>query len=111
MANRAIDKTQHTMFATFPAKRFDIPLKLKDLGEEMIGIASSAKGRVWFYPSGSYTSDQYKSLRGNFLHFSATDTIGKNVVNGPSRLGSTICRQVYYGNQSSGKPKYLCDYS
>lgn len=111
MANRAINKTQHTVFATFPAKRFDIPLKLKELGEEMLRIANSAKGREWFYPSDSYTSNQYKFLRGNFLHFSATDTIGKNVVNGPSRLGSTICRQVYYGNQSSGKPKYLCDYS
>lgn len=111
MAKRAIDKSGFKMFGSLPRGRFDIPQKLKDLGQEMIELAKSSKGRQWYYPSGSYTSNLYKFLRGNFLHFSATDVPVKNVVNGPSRKGNTICRQVYSGNASGGKAKFLCDYS
>ena len=111
MSKRAVNKTGYKMFASFPAGRFDIPQKLTDLGKEMVKMVKSAKGRQWYYPSGSYTSDIYKYLRGNFLHFSATDVPPFNVVNSPSRLGNTICRQVYSGNPSGGKAKYLCDYT
>lgn len=109
------EKGKRKIFANFPEGRYSVPISLEYIYELIKNEIKSVNcGRRWIYPGGSYCSEQYKILRHDYLHFSASDEImsGKTAfVNSPNRKDSTICRIVYRGSKGSApSPLYMYDY-
>ncbi len=112
MATRAHIKTDRDM-CEIP-NRFAIPDDLKKIGNGLIGKSKEVTGQHWYYPNNSYKSQEYRKLRSNYLHFSATDSIGlkvfKGVVHAPSKQKNAICRIVYPGDGVRFEQYFMTDY-
>lgn len=69
----------------------------------LINKSKSAKGRCWYYPGGSFSSESYIKLR-KYLHFSSTNAIGFT----PDYYGNVICRHVYHGDSQCSERIPIC---
>ena len=95
---------------------------LSEIGEEMIKLVDENNNqRIWYYPDNSYTSDYYKKLRFNYLHFTSTGRIahfnrpfskdsdfvefeGANFGNKPNfSVDGLLCRITYHGDDSNNE--------
>ena len=56
---------------------YTVPDQLKDMSKRMINAVEGVAGRrVWLLPGNCYSSNQYRKLRLNFLHFTSTCELG-----------------------------------
>lgn len=98
MKNRAVSKLGRQSFKDI-SQLCPIDNKFAAWSNDLLSLASSASGRNWYYPGGSYSSNSYKLLR-NYLHFSSTESLGFT----PSYYnGKQICRYVYHGDGNSNR--------
>lgn len=112
MRKRSVQKNARQTFAQIPPS-YQINEKIFGTWSKiMMELAKEAKGRSFYYPGGSYTSSSYAKLR-NFLHFSASDTIGKTFTGGlPTYNPATMLysRFLYKGNINDCTRLYMYQY-
>lgn len=79
---------------------------LKTIGNKFVGTIESlggltASGRFWFVPE---SEEDYKTLRLNYLHFSANDIKPLPTINSPNYdEDGVMCRITYHGDKGSQK--------
>ena len=72
--------------------------KFNDWSADLLKLAQNGKGRKWYYPGNSFTSDSYKKLR-HYLHFSSSESfVDKTLGNTPNYYNQIMCRPIYHGD-------------
>ena len=90
---------------------FQIPAELSSLAKLMNANNFNYGKRSWVIPGGSLDSNDYRTLRSKYIHFSATDRLGISIVNEPNWKDNLLCRIVYHGDRSDNRIYYMQDYA
>lgn len=112
MRKRSVQKNVRQTFAQIPPGYQINEILFGTWSKKMMELAQNAKGRMFYYPGGSYTSSSYAKLR-RFLHFSASNTIGKTFTGGlPTYNPATMLysRFLYKGNINDCTRLYMYQY-
>ena len=94
----------------FPLDDFQIPMALSSTAKLMNANNLPTGKRSWIIPGNSLDSEAYKTLRSNYIHFSATDRLGISIVNAPNWKDNILCRIVYHGDRNDSSIHYMQDY-
>ena len=83
---------------------YEIPVHLKRLGSNLLKVIEVPSGkRLWLLPGGSYSSEEYRNLRLNFLHFTSSCEIWhlKTRVEENKRTKKIIPKDAIEGSETS----------
>ncbi len=94
----------------YPLDDFVIPSALSSTAELMNANKLLLGRRSWIIPGNSLDSKDYRILRSNYIHFSATDRLGISIVNAPNWKDNILCRIVYHGDRNDSSIHYMQDY-
>ena len=94
----------------FPLNDFIIPDALSSTAQLMDANNLPTGERSWIIPGKVLDSSAYRNLRSNYIHFSATDRLGYNIVNAPNWKDNLLCRIVYHGDRNDSGIHYMQDY-
>ena len=73
MMIKCVEKCGITNLFKLKTYPYEIPIPLKSLGTNLKNAIEKPSGqRLWMIPGGSYSSEEYRKLRLNFLHFTAS---------------------------------------
>lgn len=113
---KAIEDQTNNSF--WPEKYYMIPKGLKIYYNKVRELLNNSGCRKWVFPGESYSSDDYKRIRQNYLHFTSEQKFGVSrtwdVQNGSFFRGknNVICRIIYHGDkEDAGNMHFMYDYN
>ena len=104
-------------------KFYEVPKGLEDIYDKARRIIDKKGKRFFIFPGepGNYSSDEYKKIRLNYLHFTSEQKLGlsrlwnvqneTDISNAGINAENVVCRIVYHGNrEDKGNMHYMYDY-